>query len=110
MGDGRGWRGCGGDFGSKFDYAGKLLACFAYLMLGQRESGGVMVCSEKGEDWLAPHGGATQLSRVIEALERSGAGGATSLARGRDLVAERVERRGLVIVIAGCFCLRGRVR
>src|SRR5258706_152217 len=64
---------------------------------------GVMVWSEKGEDWLAPGGGPTQLSRVIEALERSGAGGATSLARGMHLVAERLERRGLVIVLSDFF-------
>src|SRR3954466_3293197 len=68
-----------GEFGSKFDYATKLLASFAYLMLGQSESVGVTVCSHERDDWLAPHGGPTQLSRVVDALERARPAGATGL-------------------------------
>src|SRR3954465_9123879 len=85
----------GGEFGSKFDYAAKLLACFAYLMLGQSESVGVRVCCDRGDDWLGPHAGPTQLSRVVEALERGKPSGKTTLPRAMHEVAERLERRGL---------------
>ena len=67
-----------GEMTSKWDYATKLLASFASLMLGQSESVGVMVCGSESDDWLAPHGGATQLSRVVDALERSGPAGAVA--------------------------------
>ena len=80
-----------GDFGSKFDYATKLLASFAYLMLGQGEGVGVTVCSHERDDWLAPHGGPTQLSRVVDALERARPLGPLSAAR-PDREAPRVGR------------------
>src|SRR5437899_10333915 len=77
-----------GDFGSKFDYSTKLLASFAYLMLGQGESVGVTVCSHESDDWLAPHAGPTQLSRVVDALERGRPAGAPGWRRAMQGVCE----------------------
>jgi uncharacterized protein (DUF58 family) len=99
-----------GEIGSKFDYATKLLASFAYLMLGQSESVGVTVCSDERDDWLAPHGGPTQLSRVVDALERARPAGATGLPRAMHEVAERVERRGLGIILSDFFSQSDEIR
>src|SRR2546421_8144752 len=98
-----------GELGSKFDYATKLLASFAYLMLGQSESVGVTICSHERDDWLAPHGGPTQLSRVVDALERSAPVGATGLPRAMHEVAERLERRGVGVFFLGFFLCGGGV-
>src|SRR5580692_5316092 len=57
--------------GRKFDYAAKVIAALAYLMLGQAESVGLALCGPKLEHWLAPRAGSGQLSRVIDALERA---------------------------------------
>src|SRR5947209_15706926 len=47
----------GGTAGTKFDYAAKLVAAMAYLMLGQTESVGLGLFGAKLEQWLAPHAG-----------------------------------------------------
>jgi uncharacterized protein (DUF58 family) len=99
-----------GELTSKFDYATRLLASFAYLMLGQSESVGVMVCGDQKDDWLAPHAGPTQLSRVVDALERSSPTGATGLPRAMHDVAERLERRGLVIILSDFFANADEIR
>jgi uncharacterized protein (DUF58 family) len=88
---------------SKFDYAAKLAAGFAYLMLGQTESVGVAMCGKGVEHWLSPHGGPMQLARVLDALERRGPRGESGLAVAMHGVAERLERRGLVIVLSDFF-------
>src|SRR5688572_29687350 len=98
------------ELGSKFDYAAKLLAAFSYLMLGQTESVGVTVCRQGADDWLAPHSGPTQLSRVVEALERARPSGATALPRAMHEVADRLERRGLVIILSDFFAKSEEIR
>jgi uncharacterized protein (DUF58 family) len=91
-------------FGTKAAYAAKLVAALAYLMLGQTESVGLAVCGSGLEQWLPPHAGSTQLSRILEALERAGEpGGAGGLADGVHGVADRMERRGLIVAISDFF-------
>src|SRR3954454_11427503 len=53
---------------SKFDYASKLVASLAYLMLGQTESVGFAAYASKLQHWLPPKAGTAQLARVIDAL------------------------------------------
>ncbi len=108
--DASGSMGYGGDFGSKFDYSARLLAAFSYLMLGQSESVGVMACGQGGDDWLAPHSGPTQLSRVVDVLERSRPTGATGLPRAMHDVADRLDRRGLVIILSDFFADADEIR
>src|SRR4051794_27535738 len=44
----------------KFEYAAKIVASLAYLMLGQTESVGLALATDKLEQWLAPHAGTSQ--------------------------------------------------
>jgi uncharacterized protein (DUF58 family) len=92
-----------GEYGSKFDYAARLLAAVAYLMLGQTESVGVGVASDALEHYLTPNAGPMQLSRVIDSLERTSPHGKSGLAAAMHDVAERMERRGLVIILSDFF-------
>jgi len=93
----------GRQFGTKFDYAARLLAAMAYVMLGQTESVGVAMCGKGVESWLAPHAGPTQLGAVVNALEGSSPEGESDLGRAMHDVAERLERRALVIVLSDFF-------
>jgi uncharacterized protein (DUF58 family) len=93
----------GGKSGTKFDYAGKLVAALGYLMLGQTESVGVGLFGKKLEQWLAPHGGTGQLARVIDVLERAVARGESSAKQAMRDVADRLGRRALVIIVSDCF-------
>ena len=100
----------GGASGAKFDYASKLVASLAYLMLGQTESVGLAVFKQRVESWLGPHAGQAQLSRAIDVLERSAAAGQSSLKSAVHEVANRLDRRALVIVVSDLFYAIAEVR
>ena len=95
---------------SKFDFASRLAAALAYLMLGQTESVGVAVCGRGIEQWLAPHAGPTQLSRVLEKLEQAAPAGPSGFDKAMHDVAERMERRGLVVALSDFYLPAERVR
>jgi uncharacterized protein (DUF58 family) len=87
----------------KFDYARRLAAAMAYLMLAEGESVGVSTFDARPRPWLAPHRGSAQLSRVVQALERARPGGASDLVRVANECTERLDRRALVVVISDLF-------
>ena len=87
----------------KFDYAAKLVASLAYLMLGQTESVGLATFEKRIDAWLPPHGGTGQLARVIDVLERTSPAGASDVSAAMHESAERLERRSLVIVVSDFF-------
>jgi uncharacterized protein (DUF58 family) len=96
--------------GSKFNYAARLAAALAYLMLGQTESVGLASFSERIEQWLAPHAGTAQLSRVIDALERAVPRGPSAPHTAMHAVADRLRRRALVILLSDLFAPPERIR
>lgn len=87
----------------KFDYASRLVASLAYLMLGQTESVGIAAFSSKIDHWLAPRAGIKQLSHLIDILERSSPRGVSHLGPALSEAADRLDRRALVIVVSDCF-------
>jgi uncharacterized protein (DUF58 family) len=93
----------GGTHGAKFDYAARLIAALAYLMLGQTESVGLAQLRRRVDLWLAPRGGNAQLSRLLSALERTTPGGPASVRGAVQDAANRLERRALVIVVSDFF-------
>src|ERR1051325_10725981 len=88
---------------SKFDYAARLAAALAYLMLAQTESVGIAICGEGLEQWIPPRSGPTQLSRVLETLDQTEPSRTTGMARAMHEAVERMERRGLVVVLSDFF-------
>jgi uncharacterized protein (DUF58 family) len=97
-------------FGTKFDYARRLVAALTYLMLGQTESVGLAVCGAAVEQWLSPHARSAQLARVIDVLERVEAGGTSEIVKAAHDVADRLGRRALVIIVSDLFAPIGRIR
>ena len=95
---------------SKFDYSAKLVASLAYLMLGQSESVGLALFGTKVEQWLAPRAGTSQLSRIIDVLERTLPRGEANHGRAMHQVAERLGKRSLVIVVSDLFTPINKVR
>ena len=88
---------------TKFDYAAKIVASLAYLMLGQTESVGVGTFDHRLGTWLPPHGGHAQLARVIDCLERTAPAGASDPPQAMQTLAERLGRRSLVVVVSDFF-------
>jgi uncharacterized protein (DUF58 family) len=96
--------------GSKFDYAARMAASLAYLMLGQTESVGLAAHSNKVDTFIAPHGGHAQLTRIIDALERISPRQDSSLHRAMHEVADRVSRRALMVILSDFFVPAARIR
>ncbi len=108
--DRSGSMGYGRKHGTKFDYAARVSASLAYLMLAQTEAVGLAMVGTRVESWLPPHGGTPQLARIIETLERTAPAGESDLARSVQEVADRLERRSLVILLSDCLNPIPRVR
>ena len=96
--------------GTKFDYAARMAASLAYLMLGQTESVGLAAYSAKLDTFIAPHGGHAQLTRIIDTLERISPRQESSLHRAMHAVADRVQRRALMVIISDFFAPAARIR
>ena len=94
----------------KFEYASKLIAALAYLMLGQTESVGLGLVGPRLEQWVAPRAGSAQLSRVIDVLERAATRGESNVSRAMQEAADRLGRRSLVIVVSDFFAPVAKLR
>ena len=95
--------GYGGKAEPKFEYACKLVAALAYLMLGQTESVGLGLIGPRLDHWIAPRSGPAQLSSVIDAIERATPNGQSNVSRAMQEAADRLGRRSLVIVLSDFF-------
>jgi uncharacterized protein (DUF58 family) len=85
---------------SKLDYARIAASCLAYLMLKQRDSVGLLTFSSEIHQYVPPRGRASHLEAITEQLKETELGQDTSLETVLGLVAERVRRRGLVIIVS----------
>jgi uncharacterized protein (DUF58 family) len=96
--------------GTKFDYAARIAASLAYLMLAQTESVGLATFGPRLSQWLAPRGGTAQLARLIEVLERVSPHAASDAAVAMHETAERLNRRSLVILLSDLLLPPDRLR
>src|SRR5689334_12842825 len=80
-------------YGNKFNNAAKVVASIGYLMLHQGESVGLATIGNGIDQWLAPHAGKGQISRLIGTLERTVTTGPADLPRALNDVAGRIGRR-----------------
>ena len=92
-----------GKSGNKHEYAARLVASLAYLMLAQTESVGLGLFGSRLEQWIAPRAGSHQLSRVIDALERAAPRGEARISQAMQEAADRLGRRSLIIIVSDCF-------
>ncbi len=100
--DGSGSMGYHAKTASKFDFATRLAAALSYLMLGQAESVGLATSGDPMQ-WLAPRAGTQQLSRLIDVLDRLSPEGPSDIGGSMRQIADRLERRSLVIVLSDFF-------
>ena len=99
------------DGASKFDYAARLVASLAYLMLNQTESVGLATFAGGRLDArLPPHAHDEQLARVIDVLERTAPAGTSDAPAAMTELAARLGRRSLVIVVSDFFAPAADVR
>ncbi len=85
---------------SKYQYASYLAAALAYLMIRQQDAVGLSLFDQSVTSFLPPHATRTYLRQLLLALQRSMPSGKTGAASSLHQVADRIKRRGLVIVLS----------
>ncbi|RJP72566.1 MAG: DUF58 domain-containing protein [Ignavibacteriales bacterium] len=87
----------------KLEYASILAASFIYLMLNQRDAVGLTLFSDKLETYFPPKSNRGYLSELLRSLSTTNAASTTQTASCLSEIAERIKRRGLVIIISDFF-------
>lgn len=85
---------------SKFDYAKILSAALSYLMISQQDAVGLSLYSENVKEYLLPKANRIYVQKLISAIENFEPGFKTSTAKCLNLIAEKIRKRGLVIIIS----------
>jgi uncharacterized protein (DUF58 family) len=92
------------DFGTegirKFDYALTVAAALAYLIVGQHDASGLTTFDDKIRTVLAPGSHGKHLQRLFTILEKAKPGGKTAIGAVLTQVADKLRKRGLVVVIS----------
>lgn len=87
----------------KFDYARKLAASLAYLLMSQQDAVGLVTFDSQLRENIPCRTKITHLHLLLEAMVKTTPGRDTSLAPVIESLAQRLKRRGLVILISDFF-------
>ena len=87
-------------FGNKLDYGRRLTACLAYLLAAQQDLAGLCAVDESIRAELPPASSPAHIDRLFRELEDMPAGTTTSLNARLNELAERLPRRGMLIIIS----------
>lgn len=85
---------------SKFEYARYVAASLAYLMINQQDAVGLVSFDHALRSYVPARSRATHLRVLLEQMHNTQPGSETSLATVFHDVAERIPRRGLVMIIS----------
>ena len=88
---------------SKFDYARRAAAALAYLVLHQQDSVGLIAFDSEIRTLVRAGDNPSHLKELLHAMETASAGRKTSVGPIFHDLAERVKRRGIVIVLSDLF-------
>lgn len=88
---------------SKLEYARCLAAALSYLVVKQQDAVGLATFDRGVTQFVPPSGKAAQVHILCELLERTESGGETSLGPILHELAERIRRRGLIVLISDLF-------
>lgn len=87
----------------KFEYACFLASSLSYLMLQQQDSVGLVLFDREVKSYIAPRATPTHFRTIVSTLEETEPGGETALSVILHDLAERIKRRGLIILISDLF-------
>jgi uncharacterized protein (DUF58 family) len=85
---------------TKLEYASYLVASLSYMMLKQQDAVGLTIFDERITTYLPPHATRAYLRQILVTLEKLEPGNGTGAGTSLHQVADRIKRRGLVIIIS----------
>jgi uncharacterized protein (DUF58 family) len=101
--DSSGSMGYAGGTISKLEHARRMAASLAYLMVGQRDAVGLATFDTRVRSMIPPRAAPSHFSVICQGLEATTPGGDIALSRIVHTIAERIRRRGLVIILSDGF-------
>jgi uncharacterized protein (DUF58 family) len=88
---------------SKLDYASTLVAALSYLMIKQQDAISLTIFSDEIKTHLPPKSSYSYLQLVLKELVSIESSSRTNTAEALNKIAEKIKRRGLVIIISDFF-------
>jgi uncharacterized protein (DUF58 family) len=88
---------------TKLEYASYITAALSQLMVQQRDAVGFTIYDEAIRLYMPPHATKQYLKEILRQLEILKPAGRTSTANSLHIIAERIKRRGLIIVLSDLF-------
>ncbi|MAJ45147.1 MAG: DUF58 domain-containing protein [Candidatus Marinimicrobia bacterium] len=88
---------------TKLDFAQTLLASIAYLMLKQQDAVGLTVFDTDIKKFIPPRSKSSHLNVLLSTLSNLDSGGETSIAPILHKIAEKIHKRGLIILVSDLF-------
>ncbi len=85
---------------TKLQYASYLAAALAFLMIRQRDAVGLVTFDEVIRRYLPPRSVTTYLNQILIELENAKSTAKTNVAGALHSMAERIKRRGLVVLFS----------
>jgi uncharacterized protein (DUF58 family) len=85
---------------TKLDYARQLAASLAYLILGQHDAVGLFAFAQGAGEQIPARSAMGHLRPLLLLLDRLTAGGGTDFTASLHTLAERINRRGLVVILS----------
>jgi uncharacterized protein (DUF58 family) len=90
----------------KLDFARRLVASLAYLVIHQGDAAGLLCVNERTVFDVPPRRNPAHLQTILETLDKAEAEphGETGLVAALHDLAEKVRQRALVVIFSDCFC------
>ncbi len=88
---------------SKLDYGRTLVAALSYLMIKQQDAVGLSLYSERIVKYFPPKAARSYLQEILKSLTTAEPSSKTNTASCLNQIAERIKRRGLVIIVSDLF-------
>jgi len=88
---------------TKLEYSSYLAASLSYLMLLQKDAISLTTYDTKVRNYIPPHSTNTNLKLILKQLSSTKSLNETGTAKSLNEIADRIKRRGIVIVISDFF-------
>ena len=88
---------------SKFKYAQMLAAALSYLIINQRDGLGLHVFDSKIRQTIRPKSTKNHLNTVLSIMDKIKIGDKTNISKILDIGAEKIKKRGLIILLSDLF-------
>jgi len=88
---------------TKLQYAQYLGAALTYLLLCQRDAAGLVTFSEQIKSYLPPKSVFSYLNQILKEMDSLTPKGKTRIADTFHILAEKIKKRGLIIILSDLF-------